>query len=339
MKAIRELLEEIARENSESQPAAGQAALETHAYQGFSAAEKERFQQQGCTVYAGKVRELVRSGDELFLYHTDRLSAFDRFVSLVPYKGTILADISAYWLKAAAAIVPTHFLSQPHERVLRCRSCEPIKVEVVVRGYMAGSMARAYQKGVREFCGNQLPPGLENFRPLPEAIITPTTKAAAYEHDEDASPAELIARGVCTASEWARISEMALALFAFGQARYAEKGWILVDTKYEFGRDADGQIRLIDEIHTPDSSRLWVQSSYAAQLAKGEAPEMLDKEVVRRYLLDQGFSGHGPVPTVPLSRLLALANTYLKVAEKLSGKTLLSEGPLSASPQLAALRS
>lgn len=328
---IRDLLRDISTQSE--LPKQSQRVLEAHAYQGLSESEKSELKAKGYRVYAGKVREIVQSESELFLYHSDRLSAFDRFVGLVPYKGSILADISAYWLKAAAAVVPTHYLDRPHERVLRCLSCTPFKVEVVVRGYMAGSMARAYQKGVREFCGEKLPEGLENYQRLPAPIITPTTKAQAYEHDEDASPEQLIRAGVCSEAEWRAISQMALDLFAFGQMRYAEKGWILVDTKYEFGRDAKGQIRVIDEVHTPDSSRLWVEKSYREQLSKGEAPEMLDKEVVRRYLLDQGFSGHGTVPEVPLSRLIALAETYLKVAETLSGQPLLSEGPLKASPR------
>lgn len=326
MKPIRELLKEIAHSSDPDR------AVTEHAYQGFSDSEKKEFQQKNLTVYAGKVRELIRTDNELLIYHTDRLSAFDRFIGLVPYKGTILAEISQYWLEAAAEVVPTHYLSRPHERVLRCISCTPYKVEVVVRGYMAGSMMRAYQKGIREFCGVKLPEGLESYRSLPEPIITPTTKAAAFEHDEDATPEELVQQGVCTREEWVQISQMALNLFRFGQRKYAEKGWILVDTKYEFGRDGSGQIRLIDEIHTPDSSRLWVKDTYETNLARGDAPEMLDKETVRRYLLEQGFSGQGAVPKVPVNRLLTLAETYLKVAETLTGRPLMSVGPLPRTP-------
>lgn len=328
MKPIRDFLKELSHQNENDR------AVELHAYKGFSEAEKKEYSDRHITIYAGKVRELIRTERELYIYHTDRLSAFDRYVGLVPYKGTILAAISEHWLREASAIVPTHLIDRPHERVLRCISCEPYKVEVIVRGHMAGSMARAYQKGHREFCGVKLPEGLEAYHSLPEPIITPTTKAAAYQHDEDATPAELIAQGVCTADEWATIADMALKLFRFGQEKYAEKGWILVDTKYEFGKDPQGQIRVIDEVHTPDSSRLWVQASYRQQLSRGEAPEMLDKENVRRYLMDQGFSGQGTVPRVPVSKLVALAETYLKVAETLIGTTLMSEGPVSQSPRL-----
>ncbi len=329
MKPIREYLKEISQQNESDQ------TVEIHSFKGFSEAEKKHYADRHITVYAGKVRELIRTEKELLIYHTDRLSAFDRYVGLVPYKGTMLAAISDYWLKAAAAIVPTHLIDRPHERVLRCIPCTPFKVEVIVRGYMAGSMARAYQKGIREFCGVHLPEGLEAYHQLPAPIITPTTKAAAYEHDEDASPEQLIAQGVCTAQEWQEIARMAVALFKFGQEKYLEKGWILVDTKYEFGRDAEGKIRVIDEIHTPDSSRLWVEKTYSHQLARGESPEMLDKEIVRRYLMDQGFSGHGTVPRVPVSKLIALAETYLKVAETLIGRDLMSEGPLQHAPEIA----
>jgi phosphoribosylaminoimidazole-succinocarboxamide synthase len=188
-------------------------------------------------------------------------------------------------------------------------------------------MMRAYEKGEREFCGARLPEGLKDYGPLATAIITPTTKAAAFEHDENISPEELLRRGVVTAAEWDEISAKALRLFAFGQETLARVGWLLVDTKYEFGRAPRGEIKVIDEIHTPDSSRFWVKDSYQQRLTRGEAPEMLDKETVRRYLLEQGFSGEGPVPEVPVTRLVELAEVYLKVAETLAGKPLTSEGP------------
>jgi len=323
MKAIRDYLKEM---SELSQPAADQV-LAKHSYTGLSEEQKSHSTTLGRKIYAGKVRELVGTADELLIFHTDRLSAFDRFVGMVPYKGVILADLSEFWLNAAKKVVPTHFIDRPHERVLRCKACEPFKVEVIVRGYMAGSMSRAYEKGVREFCGAKLGEGLKNFHALPKPIITPTTKAAAYEHDEDVSPEELIQRGTVTAAEWKEISDMAFKLFAFGQEVYAEKGWILVDTKYEFGRDRSGQICVIDEIHTPDSSRLWVRDTYESRVAKGEAPEMLDKETVRRYLLAQGFSGQGDVPSVPMKNIVELAETYLIVAEKLRGEKLLTAGP------------
>jgi phosphoribosylaminoimidazole-succinocarboxamide synthase len=320
-RTIRECLKEI------SASKVPEKTLKEQAYTGLSERERNQRIGEGLKVYAGKVRELVGNADELFIFHTDRLSAFDRFVGMVPYKGVILAELSEYWLKAAKAVVPTHYIDRPHERVLRCKACAPFKVEVIVRGYMAGSMARAYEKGVRSFCGVTLGEGLKNFQALPKAIITPTTKAAAYEHDEDISPKELIERGIVTKDEWQTIEALALKLFAFGQTVYDEKGWILVDTKYEFGRDRSGEICVIDEIHTPDSSRLWIRETYAKRVTAGEAPEMLDKETVRRYLMSQGFSGHGDVPLVPMSHIIELAETYLTVAETLRGEPLTTRGP------------
>ena len=176
--------------------------------------------------------------------------------------------------------------------------------------------------GERVFCGVRLPEGLKPFGRLPEPIITPTTKAAAFEHDENTTAAELIRRNVCTQKEWDTLSAMAFKVFELGTKIYAEKGWLLVDTKYEFGRTSDGTIKLIDEVHTPDSSRLWNIASYQNRMQKNEPPEMLDKENVRRWLLDHGFSGHGDVPAVPRSILIELAQIYLLVAETLIGKPL-----------------
>jgi phosphoribosylaminoimidazole-succinocarboxamide synthase len=302
--------------------------LARHAFAGLTPAQRASLQAQGRSVYTGKVRDVVdRGGGELSIVHSDRLTAFDRMIAMVPYKGVILNAISAYWLKEAQKVVPTHLLGSPHERVLRVKRTEPVRIEVVVRGYLAGAMLRAYEQGERHYCGARLPEGLGSFGKLPEAIITPTTKAAAFEHDENATPAELIARGVCSEADWRRISSMALELFAYGQEVFAKRGWILVDTKYEFGRDAKGELIVIDEVHTPDSSRLWEAATYGERLARSEPPVMLDKENVRRWLLAQGFSGHGEVPTVPADVLVDLALVYLRVAEALLGHPLSSRGP------------
>lgn len=317
MPLLKDLLSEVSKSGE----------VKRHAYGGLTKDQIDALAKRDMRNYTGKVRDVVTRGDELLIVHSDRLTAFDKLIGMVPYKGTMLTAISEFWLDAAKKIVPTHLISRPQERVLKCRRTEPFKVEVIVRGYLAGSMARAYAKGDREFCGAVLGEGLKEYGVLPVPIITPTTKAAAFEHDENISPAELIARGVVTASEWDEISAMALKLFAFGQETLNSVGWILVDTKYEFGRSAKGEIMVIDEIHTPDSSRFWIKDSYQARLAKGEAPEMLDKEVVRRYLIDQGFSGEGPVPHVPVERLVELAGVYLKVAETLAGRSLTSIGP------------
>lgn len=301
---------------------AGDQLIAKTAYSGLSDEDKAFYQARNFIIYQGKVRELLRRGQQLFIFHTDRLTAFDKYIGMVPFKGLILSEMSRFWLKHANSIVPTHLIRSINERVLEVQTCEPIKAEVVVRGYMAGSMGRSYARGIRQFCGQSLPEGLAQYRPLPTPLITPTTKAAAFEHDEEVSPEGLIQQGVCTPKEWARIEEMAFQLFAEGQKVYADKGWILVDTKYEFGRRPDGELVVIDEIHTPDSSRLWLKGSYEQRLAQGEAPEMLDKEIVRRYLLDQGFSGEGHVPHVPADILVSLAEVYLQVAETLLGEPL-----------------
>jgi phosphoribosylaminoimidazole-succinocarboxamide synthase len=198
----------------------------------------------------------------------------------------------------------------------------PIKVEVVVRAYLAGAIARAYATGQRSFCGVTLPEGLKPFDRLPEPIITPTTKAAAFEHDENISADDIVKLGLCSHSEWDQICVMALKTFSVGTNIFNDKGWILVDSKYEFGRSSDGAIKLIDEVHTPDSSRLWDEATYSQRVASGQEPIMLDKENVRRYLLLQGFSGFGEVPSVPRALLIELAQTYLSVAEKLTGSSL-----------------
>ncbi|MBM4252667.1 MAG: phosphoribosylaminoimidazolesuccinocarboxamide synthase [Deltaproteobacteria bacterium] len=320
MPTVQELLTVISADSSGT-------AVAAHSYGGLTPEQVKALAAMDHPTYTGKVRDVVTVGDELLIVHSDRLTAFDRLIATVPYKGTILTAISAYWLQEAQNVVPTHFIGQPHERVLRVERATPFKVEVVVRGYLAGSMQRAYALGERVFCGVTLPEGLVPYGRLPAPIITPTTKAAAFEHDENSSPAELIAKGVCTQDEWDEISSMALKLFAHGQAVFGRLGWLLVDTKYEFGRTPSGEIKVIDEIHTPDSSRLWLKETYDAHMVQGQAPDMLDKEVVRRYLLAQGFSGHGPVPHVPTSELVGLAHVYLKVAETLIGHKLETSGP------------
>jgi phosphoribosylaminoimidazole-succinocarboxamide synthase len=320
MRPVREYLAELKRDPTGSQLAA-------HSYGGLTKAQIEALAAKDLPTYTGKVRDVVGCGDELLIVHSDRLTAFDKLIGMVPYKGTILTAISEFWLAEAKKVVPTHYLARPDERVLKVRRAEPFKVEVIVRGFLAGSMARAYAKGEREFCGQALPEGLVGYGKLPAPIITPTTKAAAFEHDENTTPAAMIAAGVVTKAEWDEISHLALRLFAHGQKVYSEKGWILVDTKYEFGRARSGEILVIDEIHTPDSSRLWTAADYMTRLARDEAPEMLDKEVVRRWLVEQGFSGEGAVPKVPVDRLVALAEVYLTVVEKLTGQPLLTNGP------------
>lgn len=294
-----------------------------HIWQGPTQSDIASWQAQGFGVYQGKIRTVLSRDGRIQMLHSDRLTAFDRLIDYVPGKGIILTAITKFWFEELSKVVPTHFIKEFGPRALLTESLRPVKAEVVVRGYLAGSLARAYASGAREFCGVKLPEGLKPFERLPEPIITPTTKAQAFAHDENISVDELIQRGVCSRDEWETISAMALKVFSLGTKIFGEKGWLLVDTKYEFGRSQNIQdIKLIDEVHTPDSSRLWVKSSYEERLNRGDSPEMLDKELVRRWLLDQGFSGYGDVPKVPRSLLIELAKTYLQVAETLTGKPL-----------------
>lgn len=299
--------------------------LKQKSFPGLSKEEVSKLKTDNFEVYEGKVRQCLFKGNELSIIHTDRLTAFDRLIASVPYKGSILASISSFWFEEVNKILPSHYISQTHERVLKVKTLTPVKAEVIVRGYMAGSMMRAYNKGERTFCGVTLPDGLKDYGPLSSPIITPTSKAAAFEHDEDTTPEELVKDGVCTQAEWNQIADMAFKTFALGQKIYAEKGWILVDTKYEFGKDESGKIYIMDEVHTPDSSRLWVKESYESLVNGGESPVMLDKEIVRRDLLAKGFSGQGDVPHVEVSKLIEMARVYLDVAEKLKGSEIMVE--------------
>ncbi len=268
---------------------------------------------QNTAEYHGKVRTVIDLHDgKLELFHSDRLSAFDCYIADVPFKGMILAHIAAWWFEKLN-FLPQHFLSQKDDRTLVCLKLTPIKIEVVVRGYLAGSLLRGYEKGNRIISALVLPDGLKPFQKLPQPIITPTTKAAAFAHDEETSAAELVKNSTCTEGEWAKISEYALQVFQFGSDVLCEKGWILVDTKYEFGKDKDGKIFLIDEVHTPDSSRFWRQNSYFERLESNLEPEMLDKENIRQFLIKKGFTGVGQPPDVPFSEIKKLLKTYLEI--------------------------
>ncbi len=297
-------------------------SMAAHCFTGLSKSDVQLCEAHGFSVYQGKVREMILRPDDALMLHTDRLSAFDRFIGNVPYKGQILAAISHYWLQQISTIVPTHLLGQPHPRVLKVKRAKPFKVEVVVRDYLAGSLLRAYQNKERKFCGISLPENLRAYEQLKQPIITPTTKAEVYQHDENISVTDLLAQGICTDAQWQTIESLAFKIYALGQQQFARCGWLLADTKYEFGLLPDGDIIVIDEVHTPDSSRLWVQDSYAKALSQGETPQMLDKENVRRWLLDHKFSGQGEVPSVPDTIMIDLADVYLQVAEKLLGTAM-----------------
>ena len=273
---------------------------------------------------AGKVRvSYALDGGRRLFVTTDRLSAFDRVIALVPLKGQVLNQLSMWWFEHTRDIVDNHAISVPDPNVLVACEATPLPVEVIVRGYITGvtdtSLWVRYASGQRRIDGHDLPDGLAKNTQLPAPIITPTTKGDAGAHDVPLSSAEVVERGLVDGELWARVEQAALALFAAGAARGAEVGLLLADTKFEFGLDRDGRLLLIDEALTPDSSRWWVADSYAARLATGDEPESLDKEVVRRALADVGYTGDGPVPDLPSEVWAATSRRYVDAYERLTG--------------------
>lgn len=272
----------------------------------------------------GKVRVSWSLGDHRrLMVTTDRLSAFDRVLAGVPYKGQVLNQLSAWWFAETADIVPNHAIDVPDPNALVAHEATPLPVEVVVRGHITGvtdtSLWGMYEAGQRQVYGYDLPDGLTKNTPLPRHIVTPTTKAQSGGHDEPLSCAEVVDRGLLPASLWDRIVATALELFDRGVRRGADAGLVLADTKYEFGTTHDGRLILIDEVHTPDSSRWWVADTYDERLAAGDEPESLDKEVVRRAFAAIGFKGDGPVPDVPGDVWSATTERYIVAYERLTG--------------------
>jgi phosphoribosylaminoimidazole-succinocarboxamide synthase len=276
--------------------------------------------------YQGKVRDNYTTTDgRRFIVVTDRISAFDRVLGTLPFKGQVLNSLAAFWFDQTRELVPNHMLSVPDPNAMECVECEPLPVEMVVRAYLTGvsstSILTAYKQGVREFCGHRLPEGLQAHESLPKPLVTPTTKAPQGEHDENISREEIIARKTLTADLFDQAASYALLLFAHGQRVCAERGLILVDTKYEFGVDPKGRLVLIDEIHTPDSSRFWFAKSYSERMSQGKTPESFDKEYVRRWLSDLGYKGDGPSPTLPDDVRVEAARRYIEACETIRGDT------------------
>ncbi len=272
----------------------------------------------------GKVRVSYRfgSGQRLFVT-TDRLSAFDRIIARVPYKGQVLNQLAAWWFEQTADIVPNHVVSVPDPNVLIAREAVPLTVEVVVRGYISGVTDTAlwtqYAGGARTIYGHHFPDGLTKNMALPAPIITPTTKGSFGEHDVPLAIDDVVAGGHVDAAVWEQVSAAALAVYARGTERAAAAGLILADTKYEFGLDVDGAVMLIDEVHTPDSSRYWIADTYAERHAAGLEPQSLDKEVVRRALADVGYTGEGEVPHLDDEVWAQTSARYIETYERLTG--------------------
>lgn len=272
----------------------------------------------------GKVRISYPLPDERRLFiTTDRLSAFDRVLGGVPWKGQVLNELSAWWCGRCADIVDHHVLAVPDQNCTVAVDARPLRVEVVVRGHITGVTDTAlwtrYAAGARTIDGHRLPDGLHKHDRLPTPIITPTTKSTTGGHDEPLSPAQVVELGLVDASLWDDVCSAALALFQRGQQVAAGAGLILADTKYEFGQDVDGRLLLIDEVHTPDSSRYWVAATFDERRGAGEEPESLDKEPVRRALSDAGYRGDGEPPTMPRSVWTDTCHRYVEAYERLTG--------------------
>jgi phosphoribosylaminoimidazole-succinocarboxamide synthase len=281
---------------------------------------------------SGKVRDFfvatggrTYSGPHRVLVTTDRLSAFDRILTAVPFKGQVLNQLSAFWFDRTADIVANHVIDVPDPNVTVAYECRPFEVEVVVRGYISGVTQTAlwyrYSLGERHIYGYDFPEGMKKNQALPEPIITPTTKGRAGEHDERITCAEVVARGLLDPETWDRVQAAALAVFVRGQELARQGGLILVDTKYEFGRLPDGRIALIDEVHTPDSSRFWVAESYPARLAAGDEPENFDKEFLRLWYAERGYRGDGEPPQATEELIAQVSQRYIACYEKLTGQT------------------
>jgi phosphoribosylaminoimidazole-succinocarboxamide synthase len=287
---------------------------------------------------SGKVRDIYMQDDRLILVTTDRLSAFDRILGLVPDKGQALNQLAAFWFEQTRDIVANHVLAVPDPNVTVGRRCRPLPVEVVVRGYISGVTKTAlwyrYSQGERTIYGIEFPDGLQKNDPLPAPVITPTTKGGAGGHDERITAAQVVERGLMDAARWEAVQDVALRLFRRGQEIARAAGLILVDTKYEFGVDDDGTLVLIDEAHTPDSSRFWIADTYAARRAAGQEPDNFDKEFVRLYYADQGYRGDGEPFPLPNELAVQAAQRYIRTYELLTGQVF-EPGALPAEPRIA----
>jgi phosphoribosylaminoimidazole-succinocarboxamide synthase len=270
--------------------------------------------------YEGKVRDTYLKDGRLVLITTDRLSAFDHVLTTLPFKGDLLNQLAYFWFQKTSHVVKNHVIDMPDPAVIVARAARPFPIEFVVRGYLTGSLWRDYEAG-RDPYELALPPGLQRDSRFERPLLTPSTKAPIGQHDEPLSEAQVVARALMNARDWARAREAALGLFAEGQKQCAARGLILVDTKYEFGLIGD-ELVVIDEMHTPDSSRFWMASEYAARFARGEAQLMLDKENLRQWLItERGFSGQGTPPQIPDDVRVDLAMKYVSAYEQLTGTT------------------
>jgi len=284
--------------------------------------------------YDGKVRDNYTKGATRFIVVTDRISAFDRILGTIPFKGQVLNRLASWWFDKTKDVAKSHFVKLPDPNVLECIECTPLPVEMVVRAYITGSTSTSmwthYEAGTRKFCGHDLPEGLKKNQRLERPLLTPATKAPKGEHDVSASREEILDKGTITERDFDLAADMAMKLFSAGQKLCAERGLILVDTKYEFGKTKTGDVLVIDEIHTPDSSRFWLASTYDERFASGVDPEPLDKDFVRRFYTALGYRGDGPAPELPPEVRIGAAKRYMEAYEKITGESFVAntEDPL-----------
>ncbi|WP_320195647.1 phosphoribosylaminoimidazolesuccinocarboxamide synthase [Agrobacterium rosae] len=276
--------------------------------------------------YRGKVRENYDLPDgNRVIISTDRLSAFDRILTCIPYKGQVLTQTARYWFEQTTDICPNHVVSYPDPNVVIGKRLDILPVEIVVRGYLAGttgtSILTLYKKGERDMYGVTFPDGMKDNQILPEPIITPTSKEFDGGHDEPLTPAEIIEKGLLTQSQWETLSTYALALFKRGQEVAAKQGLILVDTKYEFGTDENGTIILADEIHTPDSSRYWMADTYGQAFQDGTRPQSFDKDFVRAWVAERCDPYKDDIPEIPQELVLQTSKVYIEAFERITGET------------------
>ena len=289
---------------------------------------KTEFNLPGQTnLYKGKVRDVYSVGDTLVMIASDRISAFDHVLPEgIPYKGQVLSQIAAKFLDATADIVPNWLEATPDPSVSVGKRCEPIKVEMVIRGYLTGHAWREYRSGKRMLCGVSMPDGMVENQKFEEPILTPTTKAD-IGHDEDISREEILSQGLVNEADYILLEKYTRELFQRGTEIAAEKGLILVDTKYEFGKDSNGVITLIDEIHTPDSSRYFYIEGYAEKLAAGEQQKQLSKEFVRQWLIENGFQGKDgqEIPHMSEEFCTSVSERYIELFEHITGDKFVKE--------------
>ena len=282
--------------------------------------------------YRGKVRENYDLADgRRVIIATDRISAFDRILAAIPYKGQVLTQTARFWFDRTADICPNHVLEYPDPNVVVGRRLDILPVEIVVRAYLAGttgtSILTLYRQGARDMYGVRLPEGLRANEVLPEPIITPTSKAFDGGHDEPLTPAQILGGGLLTPAQWEEVSSRALALFARGRALAADRGLILADTKYEFGLDPDGRILLADEIHTPDSSRYWMADTYAARFGAGDRPDSFDKDFVRSWVAERCDPYVDPIPAIPPEMIERTSDVYVDAFRRITGQAFQAPPP------------